>query len=397
MVRDVDRAPGRRRRSARRPGDARPPRRCSMRTRATCACPLARGGDDDGACLIEPAVALQSLRLLPVVRTLTIAEFGQLIRTYSMHILVTRKLPSSVLAKLERRRGRRSVHRRGRDSRRRTARARGRQGRARLSAHRRHRPGRHRRRRRRSRSSPTSPSATTTSTCPYARSRGVVVTNTPDVLTESVADFTWALILAITRRLSEGERLVRRGELEGMGVRLHARHRAARQAARPRRRRAHRPRRGRARAGAFGDARRLHVASERPGRMDSGAGEHMSLDRLLDDLRHRLAARAADAGDAAPDRQARARADEAVRVPDQHVARAGRRRGGARLGARAAPARRRGARRLRERAGRASRPAAARERAARAAPRQRRPPKRERRWPTWRSTTSLAVLAGVRR
>src|SRR6185295_8791062 len=34
----------------------------------------------------------------------------------------------------------------------------------------------------------------------YANSRGIVVTNTPDVLTESVADFTWALILAITRR-----------------------------------------------------------------------------------------------------------------------------------------------------------------------------------------------------
>jgi glyoxylate reductase len=44
---------------------------------------------------------------------------------------------------------------------------------------------------------------------PYARSRGVTVTNTPDVLTESVADFTWALILAITRRLSEGERVIR--------------------------------------------------------------------------------------------------------------------------------------------------------------------------------------------
>jgi glyoxylate reductase len=49
----------------------------------------------------------------------------------------------------------------------------------------------------------------------YARSRGIVVTNTPDVLSESVADFTWALILAITRRLSEGERLVRRGEWKG--------------------------------------------------------------------------------------------------------------------------------------------------------------------------------------
>jgi glyoxylate reductase len=49
----------------------------------------------------------------------------------------------------------------------------------------------------------------------YARSRGIVVTNTPDVLTESVADFTWALILAIARRLSEGERIVRRGEWKG--------------------------------------------------------------------------------------------------------------------------------------------------------------------------------------
>jgi glyoxylate reductase len=52
----------------------------------------------------------------------------------------------------------------------------------------------------------------------YARSRGIVVTNTPDVLTESVADFTWAMILAITRRLSEGERLVRRGAWKGWAL-----------------------------------------------------------------------------------------------------------------------------------------------------------------------------------
>ena len=54
----------------------------------------------------------------------------------------------------------------------------------------------------------------------HARSRGIIVTNTPDVLTESVADFTWALILAITRRLSEGERLVRRGEWKGWALDL---------------------------------------------------------------------------------------------------------------------------------------------------------------------------------
>jgi glyoxylate reductase len=50
---------------------------------------------------------------------------------------------------------------------------------------------------------------------PYANSKGVIVTNTPDVLTESVADFTWALIFAVTRRLSEGERLLRRGGWKG--------------------------------------------------------------------------------------------------------------------------------------------------------------------------------------
>jgi glyoxylate reductase len=49
----------------------------------------------------------------------------------------------------------------------------------------------------------------------YARQRGIVITNTPDVLTDAVADFTWALILAITRRVSEGERLLRRGTWTG--------------------------------------------------------------------------------------------------------------------------------------------------------------------------------------
>ena len=48
-----------------------------------------------------------------------------------------------------------------------------------------------------------------------ARARGIVVTNTPDVLTEAVAEFTWALILAAVRRLTEGERLLRRGAWQG--------------------------------------------------------------------------------------------------------------------------------------------------------------------------------------
>lgn len=48
-----------------------------------------------------------------------------------------------------------------------------------------------------------------------ASRRGIVVTNTPDVLTEATADLTWALILAVTRRVPEAERLVREGQWEG--------------------------------------------------------------------------------------------------------------------------------------------------------------------------------------
>ncbi len=48
-----------------------------------------------------------------------------------------------------------------------------------------------------------------------ARARGITVTNTPDVLTEDTADMTMALILAVPRRLTEGERLLRRGDWKG--------------------------------------------------------------------------------------------------------------------------------------------------------------------------------------
>ncbi|MEV7187117.1 D-glycerate dehydrogenase [Kitasatospora sp. NPDC093102] len=41
--------------------------------------------------------------------------------------------------------------------------------------------------------------------------RGVLVTNTPGVLTTATADMAWALLLAATRRLGEGERLLRSG------------------------------------------------------------------------------------------------------------------------------------------------------------------------------------------
>jgi len=111
---------------------------------------------------------------------------------------------------------------------------------------------------------------------PYARARGIVVTNTPDVLTESVADFTWALILAITRRVSEGERLLRRGawtgwalyfmlgsDLRGKQLGLVGIGRIGRAVA--------------ARAAAFG--MRVSYASRRPS--DVPGADFLSLDRLL--------------------------------------------------------------------------------------------------------------------
>jgi glyoxylate reductase len=48
-----------------------------------------------------------------------------------------------------------------------------------------------------------------------AYARGITVTNTPGVLTEDTADMTMALILAVSRRLVEGERLARSGEWPG--------------------------------------------------------------------------------------------------------------------------------------------------------------------------------------
>jgi glyoxylate reductase len=48
-----------------------------------------------------------------------------------------------------------------------------------------------------------------------AKARGIAVTNTPDVLTNATADITWALILAVARRVVEGDQLVRRNQWTG--------------------------------------------------------------------------------------------------------------------------------------------------------------------------------------
>ncbi len=49
----------------------------------------------------------------------------------------------------------------------------------------------------------------------YARKKGIVVVNTPGVLTDATADLAFALILAVSRRIVEGDKLVRRGEFKG--------------------------------------------------------------------------------------------------------------------------------------------------------------------------------------
>jgi len=47
---------------------------------------------------------------------------------------------------------------------------------------------------------------------PACTERGIAVTNTPGVLDETTADFTWTLLLGVARRLVEGDRLARSGE-----------------------------------------------------------------------------------------------------------------------------------------------------------------------------------------
>lgn len=54
----------------------------------------------------------------------------------------------------------------------------------------------------------------------YAKSKGIVVTNTPDVLTDSTADLTMALVLACARRIPESEKFVRDKKFGGWKPKL---------------------------------------------------------------------------------------------------------------------------------------------------------------------------------
>jgi glyoxylate reductase len=54
-----------------------------------------------------------------------------------------------------------------------------------------------------------------------ATARRIPVTNTPGVLTDATADFTWALILDTVRRVTEGDRIMRRGAFPGWSPLYH--------------------------------------------------------------------------------------------------------------------------------------------------------------------------------
>ena len=53
-----------------------------------------------------------------------------------------------------------------------------------------------------------------------AKKRGIVVTNTPDVLTDTVAEFTFTLLLAIAKRVAEADAFMRAGKYQGWAPEL---------------------------------------------------------------------------------------------------------------------------------------------------------------------------------
>lgn len=53
-----------------------------------------------------------------------------------------------------------------------------------------------------------------------AKSRGVIITNTPGVLTDTVSEYALSLILAVTKRISEADRFTRAGKYDGWAPEL---------------------------------------------------------------------------------------------------------------------------------------------------------------------------------
>ena len=52
---------------------------------------------------------------------------------------------------------------------------------------------------------------------PAATERGIMVTNTPGVLTDATSDHAWALLFATARRIVESDKITRAGKYKGWG------------------------------------------------------------------------------------------------------------------------------------------------------------------------------------
>jgi glyoxylate reductase len=51
-----------------------------------------------------------------------------------------------------------------------------------------------------------------------ATDNGIMITNTPGVLTDTTADFAWALLMAVARRIAEGQEFLKAGKFKGWGI-----------------------------------------------------------------------------------------------------------------------------------------------------------------------------------
>ena len=132
--------------------------------------------------------------------------------------------------------------------------------------------------------------------------RGVLVTNTPGVLTDATADIAMALILMVTRRLGEGERVIRSQRRRGAGTCTSCSARAcrARRSASSASARSARPLRGAPARSAWRSSTAAGAAPTRRSRRSSSA-RFVDFDELLAHERRRLAALPAHARDAPPD------------------------------------------------------------------------------------------------
>ena len=159
---------------------------------------------------------------------------------------------------------------------------------------------------------------------------GVLASNTPDVLTETTADTAFALLMAAARRVGEGERFLRRrepwiwGPLMMLGQDVHHKTigivgfgRIGQAVAR--------------RAKGFGMDVHLHRRGDAAARGRGRDGRAARRDRRAPARgRRRLDPHEPHARDPAPVRRRAVPRDEADGDPREHLARAGRRRGGAR-------------------------------------------------------------------